>query len=282
MMMSSNSIISNNQISSKDSHISFKGDGLKLWYSHNNIIKDNTIDGSKNITITRSNNNKIINNEFKNNMLGLYIELSKGNQIKQNIFSHNSVGIMLKGAKNTTIIENEILSSKGSAGIGIVADGVRKLLLENNKISFNAKGIYIGSKATETDMQRVIKNNTISYNGEAFHFHEAIKNNTITHNQIFGNIEDVVKDVRGVNPSKTNIIQYNYWDRYAGFDRDKDHIGDTAHKNFQYADKLWHYNHKIKFFYASPVMSLLNFLANLAPFIEPIMLLEDTKPLVDR
>ena len=128
-------------------------------------------------------------------------------------------------------------------------------------------------------MQRYIKNNEISYNGEALHFHEAIKNNTITNNKIFGNIEDIVKDVRGTYTS-SNKIELNYWDRYAGFDRDKNNIGDTTHKNFQYADQLWHYNHKIKFFYASPVMSLMNFLANLAPFVEPIMLLEDKKPLI--
>jgi nitrous oxidase accessory protein len=129
-------------------------------------------------------------------------------------------------------------------------------------------------------MQRYIKNNEISYNKEALHFHEAIKNNTIVNNKIFGNIEDVVKDVRGINPSNANIIQYNYWDRYAGFDRDGDNIGDTSYKVFQYADQLWHYNHKVKFFYASPVMTLMNFLSNLAPFVEPIMLLEDTKPIL--
>jgi len=36
----------------------------------------------------------------------------------------------------------------------------------------------------------------------------------------------------------------------------------------------------VKFFYGSPVISLLNFLAKLAPFSEPIFLLEDKKPKV--
>ena len=92
-----------------------------------------------------------------------------------------------------------------------------------------------------------------------------------------GNIEDIVNDSRG---SKTdeNDFEGNYWDSYAGFDRNHDNIGDTPHRVYQYADKLWLYNPEVKFFYGSPVISLLNFLAKLAPFSEPIFLLEDKKP----
>ncbi len=50
---------------------------------------------------------------------------------------------------------------------------------------------------------------------------------------------------------------------------------------FQYADRLWHYNNKVKFFYATPIISILNFILSLAPFVEPVLLLEDTKPIVE-
>ncbi len=279
MIMVENSIISNNYITSKKNDISLRGDALKIWYSNNNIIKNNIIENSRDVTLTYSNNNKLINNTFKNNRFGLHISLSKENLVQNNTYKYNSVAIMLMGAKDTKIINNHIKSSKGAAGIGIVIMGVSNLHFEKNTVSYNAQGIYIDSKNTEEGMQRYIKNNEISYNGEAIHFHEAIKNNTITNNKIFGNIDDIVKDVRGIFTS-TNIIEYNYWDRYAGFDRNNDNIGDTPYQVYQYADQLWHYNHKIKFFYASPVMTLMNFLANLAPFVEPIMLLEDTKPIV--
>jgi len=274
-----NCTILNNYITSKNNPISLKGDAIKLWYSKNNIIKNNIMDSTKDVKITFSNNNTFINNTFINNRFGLHLTKSDNNIIKNNTFKYNSVALMVMGSYNTKIFNNHIKSSKGAAGIGVVLDGTKKLLFENNIVSFNAKGLYINSKSIEEGMQRYIKNNEISYNGEALHFHEAIKNNTITNNKIFGNIEDVVKDVRGTY-TLSNKIEYNYWDRYAGFDINKDNIGDTTHKNFQYADQLWHYNHKIKFFYASPIMSLLNFLANLAPFVEPIMLLEDTKPLI--
>ena len=67
---------------------------------------------------------------------------------------------------------------------------------------------------------------------------------------------------------------------YEGFDKDGDNIGDTPHKVYQYADQLWVYNPDVKFFYGSPVISLLNFLAKLAPFTSPLFLMEDKKPKV--
>ena len=70
----------------------------------------------------------------------------------------------------------------------------------------------------------------------------------------------------------------NYFDDYEGFDRNRDGIGDVPYINKAYADKLWLYNDSIKFFYGSPVMSLLNFLAKLIPFSEPDLLVKDEKP----
>ena len=55
-------------------------------------------------------------------------------------------------------------------------------------------------------------------------------------------------------------------------------IGDTPYSHFIYADKLWQYYPALRFFYGSTVISGLNFLAKLAPFSEPLKLLEDGSP----
>ncbi len=280
MNMVQNSIISDNYITSKDNPISLKGDALKIWYSNNNIIKNNIIDNSRDITLTYSHNNKLINNTFTNNRFATHIYLSNNNLVQNNKYKYNSVSLMIMGSNSTKVVSNQIKSSKGAAGMGVVLTGALAFTFENNILSYNAKGIYIDSQSKEIGMQRYIKNNEISHNMEAIHFHQAIKNNTIINNKIFGNMEDIVKDVAG-GFAPENKVEYNYWDRYEGFDRDGDNVGDTSHKVYQYADQLWHYNHKIKFFYGSPIMSLMNFLTNIAPFIEPNMLFEDKKPLIN-
>ncbi len=279
MLMVNDSVIANNYITSKKNDIDLRGDALKIWYSNNNVIKNNTIENARDVTLSYSNNNMIDNNTFLNNRFAIHMSLSNQNILKNNSFKYNSVGIMVMGSKKSELIHNDIQSCKGAAGIGVVLKGVSNLLFEKNSVKFNAQGIYLDTKHNEEGMQRRIINNVIAYNKEAFHFHGAIKNNTMVNNAIYANIDDVVKSAKS-DVTYLNVVERNYWDKYAGFDKDGDNTGDTPHKIYQYADQLWHYNHKVKFFYASPVMTLLNFLANLAPFVEPVLIIEDKKPLM--
>ncbi len=278
MNIVSDSLIKDNFITSKALDISFRGNALKMYYSHNNLIQNNTIINSRDITLNYSHDNVFKGNTFKNNRFATHLSLSNNNSFSNNIYKHNSVSIMVMGAKDTKVTNNTIQSSNGAAGIGVVINGVTNFRFEKNIVQFNAKALYIDGQEKHKGMKRYIVDNELSYNGEALHFHASIKDNTITHNKIFGNIDDVVKDISG-NFGKLNIVEYNYWDRYAGFDRNRDNIGDNPHQVYQYADQLWHYNNKVKFFYGSPIMSLLNFLSNLAPFVEPNLIMKDSKPI---
>ncbi|MFK5937100.1 MAG: nitrous oxide reductase family maturation protein NosD [Sulfurimonas sp.] len=278
MFMVQNSLISNNYITSKKLDIEFRGNALKLYYSNHNKFIKNKIINSKDVTLNYSHHNLFQENRFIKNRFSSHLSLSNDNIFKNNYYSHNSVSIILMGAKNTQILNNHILSSTGAAGIGVMVKGVANLQFRNNIVKYNAKGLYIDSQEKMQGMKRYIVANEIAYNSEAIHFHASIKDNTITHNKIFANIEDIVKDVdSGFYPS--NIVEYNYWDRYTGFDNNKDNIGDTPHQVYQYSDQLWQYNNKVKFYYGSPIMSLLNFLSRLAPFIEPKLIFEDKKPI---
>jgi nitrous oxidase accessory protein len=281
MLMVEDSNISNNFITSYDNAIGLRGDALKIWHSHNNIISNNTIDRVRDVTINYSNNNKIINNHITNSRFAMSIGHSKENLINENIFKYNSVSLMLMMTQDTIVTNNTIQSSKGAAGIGVMIKGGSNLIFKHNALKYNAKGMYIDSKWTEIGMKRYITNNDISYNKEAIHFHLTIRNNTFTNNEFIGNIDDIVKSTEGFE-TKLNVVEHNYWDRYTGFDKDGDNIGDTSHKIYQYADRLCHYNNKVKFFYASPIMTILDFLAQIAPFIDPILILEDTKPIVKK
>ena len=274
----SSSVIADNYITTKENTLPLRANALKLYYAHHNIIQANKIENVRDVTLNYSHHNLFKNNIFIGNRFATHLSLSNNNTFISNIYKYNSVAMMFMGAQNTKVIGNEILSSNGAAGIGVMIGGISNFVFKNNRVSFNAKALYIQGQEKAKGMKRYIIGNELSYNGEAFHFHASIKDNTITNNKIFANINDVVKDA-GKNFETSNIVEYNYWDRYEGFDKDRDGIGDTSFRVYQYADQLWHYNHKVKFFYASPVMTLLNFLSQLAPFIEPNLIMEDRKPI---
>jgi len=279
MQMVNNSIVSNNFISSKDLDLGLRGDGLRLWYSNDNLIKKNSLIKSRDMVIWYSHGNIIEENHGEYCRYSLHFMYAGKNLVKNNQYKFNSVGIFFMYSKDTVAIGNVIKSSLGATGMGIGLKDVSNFTLKNNTVIYNAQGIYIDRSPFEPGTNNWITGNKILYNSEALHFHSLSENNIIKDNIIMGNIEDIVNDSRGSKTNENEIVG-NYWDNYEGFDKDGDNIGDTPHKVYQYADQLWVYNPDVKFFYGSPVISLLNFLAKLAPFSKPLFLLEDKKPKV--
>jgi len=279
MQMVSNSIISNNKITSKNFDLGLRGDGLRLWYSNDNIVKENSLIKSRDMVIWYSHGNEIIKNYGRENRYSLHFMYAGKNLIKDNTYELNSVGIFFMYSQDSIAIGNVIKSSLGATGMGIGLKDVSNFVLKDNTVLYNAQGLYIDRSPFEPDTHNWIEGNKILYNAEALHFHSMSENNVIKDNIIMGNIEDIVNDSRGSKTNENEIVG-NYWDKYEGFDRDGDNIGDTPHKVYQYADQMWIYNPDVKFFYASPVITLLNFLAKLAPFTKPLFLMEDEQPKV--
>jgi len=279
LQMVKNSIISENNITSKNMDLGLRGDGLRLWYSNDNIVRKNRLIKSRDMVVWYSHGNLIEENYGEYNRYSLHFMYAGKNIVRNNTYKHNSVGIFFMYSKDTVATGNVIQSSIGATGMGIGLKDVSNFTIKDNTVIYCAQGLYIDRSPFEPDSHDWIENNKILYNSEAMHFHSLSENNVVKNNVIKGNIEDIVNDSRGSKTNENEIVG-NYWDNYAGFDRDGDNIGDTPHKVYQYADQLWVYNPDVKFFYGSPVISLLNFLAKLAPFSEPVFLLEDEKPIV--
>lgn len=279
MQMVSNSIVSNNTITSKDFDLGLKGDGLRLWYSNDNIIKKNSLIHSRDMVVWYSHGNIIEENFGEYCRYSLHFMYAGKNYVRNNSYRYNSVGIFFMYSNDTIATGNIVKSSLGATGMGIGLKECTNFTIKDNTVLYCAQGMYIDRSPFEPDTNNWIEDNKILYNSEALHFHSLSEDNIIKNNIIIGNIEDVVND-GGSSKTYNNDISENYWDNYEGFDKNGDNIGDTPHKVYRYADQLWIYNPDVKFFYGSPAMSLLNFLSKLAPFSKPLFLFEDKKPIV--
>jgi len=281
LQMVHNSIIADNNITSKDFELGLRGDGLRLWYSNDNIVRGNSLIKSRDMVVWYSHGNEIVGNYGRENRYSLHFMYAGKNIIKNNSYELNSVGIFFMYSQDSIAIGNTIKSSQGATGMGIGLKDVSNFTIKDNTVIYCAQGMYIDRSPFEPDTYNWIEGNKILYNAEAMHFHSMSEHNVIKDNIIMGNIEDIVNDSRG-SKTNENEIAGNYWDKYEGFDKNGDGIGDTPHKVYQYADQLWVYDSDVKFFYGSPVISLLNFLAKLAPFTKPLFLMEDPKPKISK
>ena len=269
-------LVTHNDIQSKKVDLGLRGDGIRGWASNNNTFRFNKIHNSRDMVIWYSYDNIIEDNVGKNNRYSLHFMYTGRMQVRRNKYSHSAVGIFLMYSQSTTIENNEILFSQGNTGMGIGMKEVDNMKIYNNKIIYCSTGIYIDQSPYKPTTYNLIMGNTVGYNKKGFVFHSSLSRNVFQGNAVIDNLEDVVVHSNG--NAEGNVWKGNYWSHYEGFDRNLDGYGDGKYSDYLYQDQLWLNDPWVKFFYASPVLSVINFLARLAPFSQPRLLLHDRKP----
>jgi len=230
---------------------------MVVWYSKDNLIARNTSKGGR---------------------YALHFMYSQFNKVEDNVYQDNSVGIFLMYSDSVEVRGNLISHALGATGMGIGFKETSDVTIENNQIIYCATGIYLDLSPFQPDTTNRIIANKIAYNNIALLFHNDWPGNIIKNNQFIGNHSQVA--VQGANTARRNVWENNYWDDYAGFDRNHDGIGDTPYEIYAYADQIWMDIPSTQFFKGSAILEVLNFLERLAPFSEPVMILRDSKPLI--
>jgi len=277
LQQSSNNIVKRNTISSIDRlHLGQKGDSVRLWYSFDNKVLDNNIDGVRDMVVWYSANNTISGNTTRNSRYSLHFMYSRYNLVENNDYYNNTVGIFLMYSDSVTIRNNKIRQAAGPTGVGIGFKETSDLTIENNQILYCATGLYIDVSPFQPDTLNRFNNNLIAYNGIGIRFLNPWHGNEFKKNNFAGNLTQIAVGGRG--DAMKNLWQDNYWSDYEGFDKNGDKQGDTPYKLTAYADRIWQDVPYAQFFKGSPVLEVLDFLERLAPFSEPKTLVEDATP----
>ena len=276
----SDSRITRNWIRSKPYSLGMRGDGVRLWYSNDNNISMNHLTRSRDMVVWYSHGNLISRNFGEYSRYSLHFMYAGKNDVFYNTYEHNSVGIFFMYSQDSIAVGNVIKSSLGTTGLGIGLKDCSNFTLRQNTMIYCARGLYIDRSPFQPDQNNTIVNNRILYNSVGVYFHSMSIDNIIEGNVFKGNIDNVYDDDQVTLHSVKNHWDGNYWDDYQGFDKDGDGVGDTPYQLLYYADRMWMLNPNVKFFYASPVISIMNFLARLAPLSEPVKLLEDRHPVM--
>lgn len=269
--------IINNRLTSKPVSLGLRGDAIRLWYSHNNEILDNYIYEARDLVVWYSSGNLIKKNYGRDGRYSLHFMYAGKNLVEDNKFEFNSVGIFFMFSSGSTARNNQVLNSTGAFGVGIGMKDTSDFILENNVLMYNARGLYIDQSPFQPDTVNIYEKNRILYNTVGIQFHATQHKSIFKDNEFIGNMEIAINDT-----PDSKILQNewsgNYFDDYEGFDRDRDGYGDIAYASYTYADRLWQHFPNLRFFYGSTAISALNFLARLAPFSEPELLLSDERP----
>jgi nitrous oxidase accessory protein len=275
---SDRNIIRRNRYFGKTLDMPRRGDGIKVWYSNDNVISDNEFTNGRDVVFWYANGNKFQRNVERGGRYGLHVMKSGDNLAEDNLFIDNMTGISLMYDNGDVIRNNYIAKSTGTVGTCLSLKESSDVVVENNDLLYCASGIAMDVSPYEPGTKNHIRGNRIAFNNVGVSFLNDWKDSVFTGNLFTGNITEVA--IYGGGSAKRNTWDGNRWEDYQGFDRTGDGIGDTPHRHYGYAGRVWMDVPNTRFFKGSPLLEVLDFLDRLAPFSAPTLLLEDRHPLL--
>jgi len=275
---SENGLIKHNDITSiSRKPKGLKGDAIRFWYSKNNTVQENYWHQVRDMVVWYSSDNHFIGNYGDGNRYSIHFMYSHNNQISHNHFSDSSVGIFLMYSEKTIMNNNLIENSQGVTGMCLGMKETSSNQIIDNKFLYSARGIYIDVSPFVPWKTNTISGNEIAFCNTAVEFLKDQEGNVFSENMFHDNLTQVF--IQGGGTANRNKWINNYWGDYAGYDKDGDNIGDFPYRIYEYHARLWRFDKHIKYFYGTPILSILDYLEKLAPFSKPQFILKDPKPI---
>jgi nitrous oxidase accessory protein len=219
---SSQSWIEDNELQSDAEAEHQTGNGIHLWKCNHITINNNTIKGHRDGIYFEFVTNSLITNNFSegNIRYGLHFMFSHNNEYRANTFANNGAGVAVMYTTGVKMINNTFEHNWGSASYGLLLKDIRDSFVSGNRFIENSIGIFMeGSSRIE------FKENTFSQNGYAVKLQASCDDNVFVTNNFSANTFDMATNGSLV----LNKVNGNYWDRYEGYDLNKDKIGDIPY-----------------------------------------------------
>jgi nitrous oxidase accessory protein len=217
---SSHCWIENNELKSDVDAAHQAGNGIHLWKCDHVTINNNKINGHRDgIYFEFVTNSLITGNHSEGNLrYGLHFMFSHNNEYRRNTFARNGAGVAVMYTTGVKMIENTFENNWGASAYGLLLKDIRDSEVRNNHFLGNSVGIFMeGSSRIE------FTENEFRQNGYAIRLQASCDDNTFSRNNFSGNTFDLATN----GTLALNKVEGNYWDKYEGYDMNKDLVGDV-------------------------------------------------------
>lgn len=214
--------IRNNRVKGIPGSEQLTGNGIHLWKCSNARIDNNHVEGHRDGIYFEFVTHSVIrsNTTEKNIRYGLHFMFSNDDSYLQNTFRNNGAGVAVMYSKKVRMEKNHFELNWGPSAYGLLLKDITDSYIAGNSFTRNTVGIHMeGSSRIE------IQKNIFKSNGWAIKIQASCDDNDFHHNNFIGNSFDV-----GTNGTMVlNKFDNNYWDKYDGYDIDRNGIGDVPY-----------------------------------------------------
>lgn len=267
-------VIQNNKVSSEAISQANSGNGIHLWHCSRMTVVGNELKGLRDgIYFEFVKKSEVYdNNSFENLRYGLHFMFSNENSYYNNTFRKNGAGVAIMFSKFIKMHNNTFAHNWGSASYGLLLKEIYDAEIKDNTFEQNTIGISVDG-STRIDYTH----NTFIRNGWAIKIIGACYENVFFNNNFLNNALDLSYNSK-IN---TNKFDNNFWSEYAGYDLDKNGIGDIPYRPVKLFSYIVHNTPETIILLRSMFVDIINFSEKVSPVFTPDKLI-DANPLMYR
>jgi nitrous oxidase accessory protein len=264
--------IKNNIIKAYGTEELQSGNGIHCWRCDSMLIIANTVIGHRDGIYFEFVTNSTIwrNTSAKNVRYGLHFMFSQDDSYIANTFTNNGAGVAVMYSHGVKMFNNSFQDNWGDAAYGILLKDISDSYIEGNHFLKNTIGIHMDGSS-----RILLGKNKFLKNGWAIRIQANCDNNVLEKNNFMGNTFDVATNGSLV----LNTFRNNYWDKYEGYDLNRDKIGDIPYHPVAIYSMIIDQNPSTLILFRSFIVSLLDKSEKILPSITPEDL-KDAYPLM--
>lgn len=238
------------------------GNGIHCWKSDSLIIVGNNIKGHRDGIYFEFVTHSVIwrNISMNNIRYGLHFMFSNNDSYFSNLFKNNGAGVAVMFTKKVTMMDNTFEDNWGDSSYGVLLKEISDSYLSGNKFLYNTTGIFM-----DGTNRIVVEKNEFIGNGWGMKIQANCMDNLIIKNNFFKNTFDISTNGTLV----LNTFNFNFWDKYEGFDLNKDLIGDIPYHPLSLFSVIVENNPPSMLLYRSFIISLLDKSEKVFPSLTP-------------
>ncbi len=264
-----NCVIKNNTLKSFAVAEQQIGNGIHCWKCDSMQIIGNKISGHRDGIYFEFVTNSIIwrNISTKNIRYGLHFMFSNNDAYITNVFKNNGAGVAVMFTHGVKMFNNLFEENWGDAAYGLLLKEISDSYMDGNRFIKNTSGIFMEG-VSRVQMQ----DNLFQNNGWAMKVQASCMDITVTRNNFISNTFDV-----GTNGSLVlNTFNGNYWDKYEGYDLNKDKLGDVPFRPVSLFSMILEKMPPAMMLFRSFMVTILDKTEKIIPSITPENLKDDS------
>ena len=255
-------VVRGNIIAGNPSTEQLTGNGIHLWKSSHALIENNQVSGHRDGISFEFVTSSLIrnNNSWKNIRYGLHFMFSNDDTYLANRFYDNGAGVAVMYSKNVRMLNNQFDQNWGPSAYGILLKDITDSQIIGNIFYKNTVALHLeGSSRINIDK------NSFRQNGWAVKVQASCDDNNFHRNNFTGNSFDISTNGTMV----LNRFDNNFWDRYEGYDLNRDGTGDVPYHPISMYSMIVEQNPATLMLFRSFTVSLLDKAEKAIPGLTP-------------